>query len=956
MSTTFDVFYLGTGALIDPTEGNNTSENAAALVGQTYGGTGDPLFNHVQTFSPGSYSGGNTTMYDSDNNLSNDTFRIDGGALQTFDAIVVYNATITYYDGTTATITANVIQDTAGRLYLAPELFSNTDQTALQAAPIRSLTLNSINTASGDFTADRYAASYYSAVDGTAGADSMGVGYTDAQGDQITTGNDYVIAGAGNDTIDAGAGNDTIEGGDGNDVIVAGAGNDRISGGEGDDTFTFSGTWGADTVYGDAWDGTGTGNNDILDFSAVTAAVTVTFTTWEDGTATSGTNSVTFDNIEHIIGGSGNDTIDASLDGSGLALEGGAGNDSIIGGSGADTIIGGTGNDSLSGGAGNDIFDLTGGGTDTIDGGAGYDIIDARGITTEPYSVTFTNIEEIYASDTGGSWYWNGGSASILFHGGTGNDSVLAGAGNDTIYGGTGDDTISGGGGADLVYGGTGDDVIGTTSSNDDGNDTFYGDAGNDTIIGGGGDDLIYGGTGDDYLQGYYGNDTLDGGDGSDTFGVADEYDSTTIIGGEGGTDSDVLSLWSSASTAGVTVTFTGDEAGTYDFVGTTGSGSFTQIEAVWSTQYDDLLDASASTVGQSLAGNSGNDTLIGGSGRDWLDGGDGNDSIVGNDGGDWILGGTGDDTLTGGAGDDRFSYFAGDGNDVITDFNTGNTGTLLDGDSTNNDFIDLSGYYDTLWELWADQADDGILNQSNNGVNGVDYSNNTQFGTGSLTFTGASADNTFFTVENTGVTCYLAGTRILTPSGEVEIEQLRVGDLVLTSDHGAQPIRWIGVSELPIAPAIAPIRISKGALGAGLPQRDLFVSPQHRMLVRSRIVARMTGVTVGLVAAKKLTALPGIERVETTGRLSYYHLICDAHEIIFAEGAPSETLLPGPQARRAMSAAAWAELSAIFPELTAEARHPTPARPILHGPLLRRLLERHRHKATPLVHGAAIG
>ena len=69
----------------------------------------------------------------------------------------------------------------------------------------------------------------------------------------------------------------------------------------------------------------------------------------------------------------------------------------------------------------------------------------------------------------------------------------------------------------------------------------------------------------------------------------------------------------------------------------------------------------------------------------------------------------------------------------TITDFNAGNTGTLDDGNTANNDFIDLSGYYDNLSELYADQADDGILNQSNT-LDGkgraTDYSDNTQFRT----------------------------------------------------------------------------------------------------------------------------------------------------------------------------------------------------------------------------------
>jgi hypothetical protein len=117
-------------------------------VGKTFGGPGNALINQLQSFSPGStgYAGGTTTAYDQNNTASNDTFRINGGANQTFDSSVIYNATITYIDCSTANITAVVFQDTAGKTYLAPEFSANADQTALEALPLRSITLNSFPT------------------------------------------------------------------------------------------------------------------------------------------------------------------------------------------------------------------------------------------------------------------------------------------------------------------------------------------------------------------------------------------------------------------------------------------------------------------------------------------------------------------------------------------------------------------------------------------------------------------------------------------------------------------------------------------------------------------------------------------------------------------------------------------------------------------------------------------
>ena len=900
MATTFNVFYLGTVADLDPIEGNNTAENAANILGTTFGSPTGPLYNQIQTFSPGDYSSDESDGYDTDNSFANDTFSIDGGALQTMDTVVNYNATITYLDGTTATITAVVFQDTNGNLYLAPETIYNADQTALEAQPITSLTLDSVASDTSYLVGDRSAGDFATVVDGTAGDDSMGVGYTDAQGDQITTGDDIIHGGDGNDTIDGGAGNDTL---------IGGAGNDHLIGGAGDDVFQEDGG-GTDII--DGGDG-----YDILDASGIT---TENF-------------SITFFNIEEIHASDGGDNWYWNGGADSILFYGGAGNDNIYAGTGSDTIYGG---------GGDDTFTFKNGfGNDTVIGGSGYDTLNfsyvtsaltvtytgdgAGTITDGTNTVTFSEAEHIVLTNQADSVDASADTAGTEISAAGGNDTVIGGTGNDTLWGGDGADLINAGDGTDVLMGGTG-------------NDTIYGDAGDDAIWGGTGDDLLYGGTGDDYLEGGDGNNTLDGGDGADYLSVSDSDTSNTVIGGEGGTDNDVLGFWTPTSTAGVTVTFTGDEAGTFSFDGTAGTGSFTQIEQVWGTVYNDSIDASASNADQILGGGDGDDTISGGSGNDD------------------ILGESGDDLLSGGAGDDIFYYAAGEGADTITDFNTGNTGTLSDGDNTNNDFIDLSSFYDTLWDLHADQADDGILNQSNDGVDGTDYSDNSQFGAGSLTFTGATADNSFFTTENTGVTCYLAGTRILTPTGEVNIEHLQAGDQVTTSDHGAQTIRWIGVSRVNATPAIAPVRIAKGALGAGLPRRDLFVSPQHRMVARSRIVARMTGEKEALVAAKKLTALPGISVSGATGPFCYYHLICDAHQIIFAEGAPSETLLPGPQARTMLSPAAWTELITIFPELAHGTPCPTPIRPILHSIRGKRLIERHNRNARPLFNPAVTG
>ncbi|RUS58977.1 hypothetical protein EGN72_18955 [Pseudorhodobacter sp. E13] len=202
---------------------------------------------------------------------------------------------------------------------------------------------------------------------------------------------------------------------------------------------------------------------------------------------------------------------------------------------------------------------------------------------------------------------------------------------------------------------------------------------------------------------------------------------------------------------------------------------------------------------------------------------------------------------------------------------------------------------------------------------------------------------------------CFTAGTRIETPSGPVMIEALRPGDLVLTRDHGAQPVVWVwSQSHTPAAfvqdQRLCPVRIARNALGNGLPSRDLLLSQQHRVLVASRIAERMFGASEVLVAAKNLTGLAGVDVVLPEQVVTYLHLLFGAHEIVFAEGAPSESLYLGPQALRAMDAPALSELALLLGVGTStlpQSAH-QPARLFAAGKLARKLVERHakNHKA----------
>jgi hypothetical protein len=178
---------------------------------------------------------------------------------------------------------------------------------------------------------------------------------------------------------------------------------------------------------------------------------------------------------------------------------------------------------------------------------------------------------------------------------------------------------------------------------------------------------------------------------------------------------------------------------------------------------------------------------------------------------------------------------------------------------------------------------------------------------------------------------CYVRGTRILTARGELPVEEIAEGDLVMTLDAGPQPVRWAGASVRPGTGRTAPVLIPAGALGN---RRALCVSPQHRMLVPD-------GGAGVFVPALKLLGRDGIARGDCAS-VAYHHLMLGRHHLIRAEGAPSESFFPGPEAWRMLEAHDRAAIRARFPAIDPDlARLPplAPGRPVVpgYGPLARR-------------------
>lgn len=173
------------------------------------------------------------------------------------------------------------------------------------------------------------------------------------------------------------------------------------------------------------------------------------------------------------------------------------------------------------------------------------------------------------------------------------------------------------------------------------------------------------------------------------------------------------------------------------------------------------------------------------------------------------------------------------------------------------------------------------------------------------LTDTPPPPQGTPFAVSSTpAVICFMPGTMVATPTGEVAIETLAAGDLVLTADGGEAPVKWMfrqTVSTIFADPLrVAPVRIAKGALGESLPQRDLLVSPDHALLLDGVLVqagALVNGSTV-------------IRERELPEAFVYYHVELADHALILAEGVPAETFVDNV-ARRAFDN--WRDYEARF-------------------------------------------
>ncbi|MEL7300140.1 MAG: Hint domain-containing protein [Pseudomonadota bacterium] len=564
-----------------------------------------------------------------------------------------------------------------------------------------------------------------------------------------------------------------------------------------------------------------------------------------------------------------------------------------------------------------------------------------------------------------------GGGADTVF-GGEGGDDISGQGGSDSLVGGDGNDTIAGDGGADTLRGGTGDDLLEGGS----GADSLVGGSGNDSLEGGAGADVLYGdedpneSTTETLRWSEAGSDGFDLGEGFTQFTgqmavtvsvtnngnltsaqidtVTDQYTegpdnlsdfSSLELAGGGGTDTATTTIDFAATGDGDTsdevenVLFRVNDVDSAGWIDTLeinafdadgnavtvsitaeNTGNVVSGNEVTSGVANGSANSQSGSVLVEIAGpiasveiSYGNDGSSGQ--RIWLT--DVNfDTIPLPAGDDTLDGGLGADTMFGGAGADTFAVadadeaYGEEGDDLflLGDFGEGSSSILIDGGEggeSAGDTIDLNGQA-SLSDVSFDPG-----NSENGTITLIDGST-----------------VTFSNIEN--IICFTPGTTIATPRGARPVESLRPGDLVLTRDNGIQPIRWVGQRTVPAMEDFAPIEVAPSVLsGATAP---LLVSPQHRLLFSGFKSELLFGEREVLVAAKHLLDGHAV-RQSPRAEVTYIHIMFDRHELVFANGAATESFFAGDSAMDALEGAAREELFSVFPELRSAGPRPTARR-----------------------------
>ncbi len=194
---------------------------------------------------------------------------------------------------------------------------------------------------------------------------------------------------------------------------------------------------------------------------------------------------------------------------------------------------------------------------------------------------------------------------------------------------------------------------------------------------------------------------------------------------------------------------------------------------------------------------------------------------------------------------------------------------------------------------------------------------------------------------------CFVPGTFVATPTGRRPVEEIAPGDLVSTRDDGPQEVLWragrsVSGGRMIAMPGLRPIRIRAGLFGDGEPRPDLYVSPDHRMLLSGPTAQELFGEAEVLVAARDLLGHPGVTVDNRARPVEYIHLMLSRHQILTANGLHCDSFHPGLADLSQLGTADWNRLIRLRPELDRD--------PMRFGAVARRLLG--RAEAALLMHG----
>lgn len=570
-----------------------------------------------------------------------------------------------------------------------------------------------------------------------------------------------------------------------------------------------------------------------------------------------------------------------------------------------------------------------------VDGTGGDDDIDGSFVDTDGDSVDST-----------------AGNQDLVY-GNAGDDDISSGLGGDQVYGGTGNDTIDGGAGDDTLYGDapeTDPEFLDWSAEGSDGDSlsdftqntgeidvsvTFTETGNNSAVFEVETSDTTYVEAGEPFDANsslyLFGNGDADTSTTTIDFAAAtganveDEVENVTFrindIDFASGNHRDLVTVNAYDSggnpvTVDITIAWTGANADTVSgntiTAGDRSDGPDDQtgsalIEIAGPVASVEIIYENGLSGTQAIwVSDVHFDPIPTDDGADSIDGGSGADAIYGQGGHDTLSGGLDADTLDGGAGDDILNVAegdeasGGDGDDTFVIVNLGEADsapiTIIggEGDETLGDTLNLNGQADwSTLNLTTDTPDEkaGTVELLDGSV---------------VSFSG---------IEN--IICFTPGTLIETAHGPRPVEALAPGDLLVTRDNGLQPLRWIGSRTVSAQGRFAPILLP----GALLPDADapLLVSPQHRILWHGPRAQLMFGSGEVFVSAAHLLEHPAVSR-QAGGDVTYLHLMLDRHEVVYANGVPTESFFPGDCALAALSDPCREEMFALFPDLRSHA------------------------------------